>query len=343
MVERAGLLRKSPSAPSHVASLNQIPEIADARVHLATFHQQVFAIYDQIFFLKRLFKRLGVQFSIGEALDPDCLNIVIEDFSPRVCEVIERFHSETGKWVGIVATEHLDAVDGRILSYAELLFAPEKDRDYVTHAEGVRRFAGLARALRCARYIFTLGDYPHLRGIDEVFPRCPIVRLPFPPLPMKSVTRRAARKPEYDLVFTGSITPYRREALEGLTSNFSIVTGKMGANFSQRARNYWSAAMALNVPQYREWIWSSPMRILYGLAAGRVTISPRLASKSQIDTFAIEAVELSAACVRDIVDRHPPSRRLEIIEDYQRFAEGQVSRFNLEKLLLDWSLVDGRG
>jgi hypothetical protein len=227
----------APSPPFRLKSQTRPSPSIAPKVHLAVFHQDLFGIYDQISFLRRLFSRLGVEFSIGEPLTPDALNLVIENFSPGVCSVLERFHAETGKRIGIIATEHLDTLNGRLLSYGEPLYAPELGRDYITHKERARRFAGLLRASRTSRYLFTLGDYPYLEGIEEVFPRCKVVRLPFPPLSKQSVARRVFRKASHDFVFTGSLTAFRRNVLESLRPRFSIVVGGMAANFSQRARN----------------------------------------------------------------------------------------------------------
>src|ERR1700691_1284729 len=91
-------------------------------IRLAVFHQPLLSIYDQIFFLRLLFRALGLRFTVAASLDPLSLNLMMEDFSPSSCRTVERFHRETGKRIAIIATEHLDYQESRVLAYGEPLF-----------------------------------------------------------------------------------------------------------------------------------------------------------------------------------------------------------------------------
>jgi hypothetical protein len=266
---------------------------------------------------------------------------MIEDFRPEICQTIEEFYRQTGKRISIVATEHLDYQGERILSYNEPLFVAERESDYISHSERARRFAGLVEATHKSRFLFTLGDYPHLSGVDILFPRCEIVRLPFPPLPMDAVARRARHKSRYNFVFTGAVTPFRKRILDSISDDFAVVVSKFGSNFRDRARSYLSSSVALNIPQYPGWIWSSPMRILYGLAMGRLTISPFLQPGSEIDRFTFMPGELSVNYLRETLANISPARTLETIEKYQAFAEESVRRSPIAKVIAKWAIAEG--
>jgi hypothetical protein len=99
--------------------------------------------------------------------------------------------------------------------------------------------------------------------------------------------------------------------------------------------------MALNIPQYPGWMWSSPMRILYGLALGRLTVAPRFDTQSAIDAFTITAEQLTVDCLQDIVHSNTPHRTRERIEAYQSFAEDQLCRSDIGDVLREWALVEG--
>ena len=276
-----------------------------------------------------------------ESLDPLALNLILEDFQPSSCDAIERFRRETGKRIAIVATEHLDCKDGRVLAYGEPLFVAEDDREYVTHRERARRLAGMIQASHSARMIFTLGDYPRLEGIEELLPRTPVLQLPFPPLPMSAVQRRVRRATQYDFVFTGSVTPFRRAILDRLAPDFTVAMSRIGQNFFERARLYLQSSLALNIPQYDGWSWSSPMRILYGLVMGRLTVSLLLQPASTIDRFTFTTDEVSVDYLRDLLARLTPDRVIEMIEAYQSFAEDSLRRLEVGAVLMDWALVEG--
>lgn len=310
-------------------------------IRLATFHQKILSIQDQILHLRLLFDSLGFRFTVAESLDPTALNLMLEDFRPSSCQTIERFQRETGKRIAIVATEHLDYRDGHIYAYGEPLFIPEDNREYVTHQERARRLAGMMQASHSSRMILTLGDYPRLEGIEELFPRTPVLQLPFPPLPMDAVARRVNRRPIYDFVFTGSVTPFRSQILREIGIEFSIAMTQMGQNFIERARLYLQSSVALNIPQYPGWSWSSPMRILYGLVMGRLTISLLLEPASEIDRFTFTCSELSAAYLHEMLAELTPTRVLEKIEKYQQFARDSARKLQVDKTFMDWALVEG--
>jgi hypothetical protein len=341
MQDSKELTLSASGSPFGVEDSGNRSRSASIHIHLATFDQHILGVYDQILFLRLIFRRLGFRFTMGTSLEPLALNLVIEDFRPAICKALDQFHHETGKRISIIATEHLDYRIGRIYSYNELLFVPQQDRDYISHSERARRFAGLVRATQRSRFLFTLGDYPRLAGAEDLFPRCKVERIPFPPLPMEAVRRRLRRNSRHDFVFTGSVTPLRARILGLIGEDFAVAISKIGTNFVDRARCYLSSTLALNIPQYEGWIWSSPMRVLYGLVMGRLTVSLLLEAGSEIDRYTFMLPELSVASLRETLHSAREQHVLATLEEYQFFAENAVRQSGIEDVFAQWAIAEG--
>lgn len=293
-------------------------------VHLVTFHQSIMGINDQILFLRLLFAYKKVPFSIGSEFRSDALNLMIEAFDPKVCERIGEFHARTGKRIAIIATEHLDYRDGTPFLYNENLWAGETVGDYIDQSTSIGRFAGLLEASKYATALIALGDLPRLNGVQSLLPRLHIVHLPFPPLKIDQALARSRIPARCDAIFTGSITQLRRDVLGVLEKEISIRVIGLANNQLSRAKSYLSASLALNIPQYSNWIWSSPMRILYGLSLGRLTMSVLLEPGSAIDAYSIINQSFSLKAIKLILEDNFAMRTASTIETYQAFAESQI-------------------
>lgn len=312
------------------------------RIHLATFNCDAYSIHDQVLFMGLTFRALGFEFSHGPFLRVDALNVMIEVFTPTVCQVIEGFYRKTGKRISIYTTEHLDFVGSRVIAYNHPLFERGQNWDYVGHEEREWRFSGMLRMSHVAHYLIRQCEYPRLKGVEELFPRNPIIDLPVPPLPIRAARRRASKDTAYDFVFTGSLTPFRKKLLSELQQEFKINTLKIGVNFVDRIRAYLSSSLALNIPQYEGWIWSSPMRILYGLATGRQTVSVHLDKGCSIDDYTHLVKKPSIAVLREIVRNTTGPTRVDAVERYQNFAESDlaIKRQALARAIESWAELE---
>lgn len=242
-------------------------------VNLCIFNHPMAGITDQAFFVETLLRNRGYDVSISDRLRKDALNLVIENFRLasdgfNFVESMEKFCGRFGKRVGIIMTEHIERHEAQILFNGALL----TDAVYIANKMS-RLFSVLAHS-KFAHCFFTLGPLPELNSFRQIFLLHSLYRLPFPDLgtSMPAGDLPYADEIGYDAVFTGSMTPYRKQVLEELRSRFKILVSTEFQTEVRREALYRGAKVALNIPQDASWGWISPMRVIFGLRVGRPTV-----------------------------------------------------------------------
>lgn len=257
-------------------------------------------ISDQIWFMKEIFKQNNYEIEVKDYLDPLALNIMVENFIDIDGPAIDFFCKKWNKTVAIMPTEHLSLKNGVALFNGTKF----SDRTYINNK--AERYYSLARNSGNLAFFLIAGELPAASGLRQVFRQHSFYHLPYPVIE----AGYSGTQPEYDFVFTGFQTSYRKRQIKRLTRDHSVLAGRISGD-QTRAEIYGRAALALNIPQTAGWQWVSPMRIQYGLARGKGTL--HLGSRDE-SRFAREVCE----------DISPA----EAVRDPEAFFHRQLERYN---------------
>ncbi|QPJ58497.1 hypothetical protein E5P55_00775 [Candidatus Pinguicoccus supinus] len=148
-------------------------------------------------------------------------------------------------------TEHIDFIGNNMFFYGKKLY---RNNDYMSQKTKIQRIMGLIECAPFFSSIVTLGDLPQLLGIELFLPDVPVIRLPFPKL---SFIEKNNYTPQYDFLFIGALTKYRRDFIKNLfRGGFNICYPNYQRNFfiSRKLRNDYihKSKIILNVPQVRD-------------------------------------------------------------------------------------------
>lgn len=242
-------------------------------IHLWIYNHTFAGISDQLEFFVKILKDFGYGISVSKLPKKNSLNFVIENF----CTLKDRktlidFCTSNRKKVSVIMTEHLDFINNSVYFHGKNL---TDDNDYMGQATKIQRVLGLVECSKLFNSLVTLGDLPYLKGIDKLLVNIPIYRLPFPSIkffPKKS------DKVEYDFLFIGALTSYRKGLIRNISKfGFSVRYPNFKRNLfiSRKLRNHYlsSSRVSLNIPQVKNWSWLSTMRIIVSLANGKPTLS----------------------------------------------------------------------
>ena len=251
-------------------------------VHLWIYNHPFYGISDQVEFFLLIMKRNGYHVTLGRQPRLDALNVVIENFSEATSNVLIDFCRSHRKRVAVIMTEHIDFIENQIFIHGDPLWSVN---DYMHPATQIARIKNLADCIQYIRCFFSLGDLPELRNFSEMFPGISVHEIHFPnlgvPFPDSSIQQQA---PEYDAVFSGVITNYRRELLHSLSEKVSVACPQKFVSRKMRDRLNHSGKIVLNLPQRQGWRWLSLMRVIAALRCGRATVSLGTTDDSRIST-----------------------------------------------------------
>ncbi|MQA51739.1 hypothetical protein [Pseudomonas piscis] len=236
-------------------------------IHLWVYNHPLAGISDQVEFFFLIMQQHGYRVSMSRKPRLDALNVVIENFSEATSQTLIDFCERTGKRVALIMTEHLDLQGGELFIHGEPLW---NDNDYMHPVTQVARIKNLMDCLPCLRALWVLGDLPQLIGSERMFPGIPVRALPFPSLARVEPDINA---PQYDFVFTGALTAFRKQILTNLSASHSLTHTTHFLPRKGRDQLNTTARIVLNIPQRPDWRWLSLMRIIAALRCGRATVS----------------------------------------------------------------------
>ncbi len=257
-------------------------------------HREPVAIVDFMTTLREGLAELGVRADYEPEPVPGCLNVVLEGFSKRFTEKVERLGADAH--LVIVATEFItndtfndfafeprsvqSVVLGRAMSRldkarrlrAERRGEGERPRQsrWGSHYDKKRlwrkRFRNFLRLARFAEATWCLApeqveSYRRATGSNRV--HC--FRFGFVE-PQERLTHLPETEKDIDFLFTGSMTPYRRRILEALShrGHRVLTVGPMTPS-PMRADLVGRARVCLNLKQSPEWEHPSVNRFHYHL------------------------------------------------------------------------------
>jgi hypothetical protein len=285
-------------------------------INLCVFNHLRLGILDQIWFAEELFIRNGYELICTSTLRPDCLNLLIENFVESDAELLDKFCRKFNKQIGIVMSEHIELKENSFTFNA----APLEDTGYIGNMS--QRLFSLLSLDDCIFGFFTMGELPELRTWHEIIPNRRVYRLPYP-----SIRKRIQipLQQDFDLIFTGQSTTFRRRILKDIAQKYRLLQSDLGETEEERARLYARAKVALNIPQHENWPWISPMRVIFGLRVGIPTVHLGQRDATMFTKAVIDPIELDHALNdHDMLFRRQIGSYENLVqsEDNFRFPEG---------------------
>ncbi|WP_137938175.1 hypothetical protein [Chitinivorax sp. B] len=313
------------------------------KIHLWIYNHPFNGISDQIDFFLASFAQHGYKVTLGRSPRTDCLNVAIENFSPKSKAILENFCLNTRKRVSIIMTEHLDFDSGNIFIHGNPLWT---NNDYMHPATQINRIRYLFDCLPYIKSFLVLGDLPELRNFSTMLPGAEVKSVPFPKLNyIDPETSHKSINCDSDLIFTGYCTEYRSEIISEIKKeNITIKQPDQLVSRKKRDLLNISSKLILNVPQREDWKWLSLMRIIAGLRCGRASISVATNDKSLI-SHCCEQINMSDShWTKEIRSKLNDWKNIYCAsyEKYMDMADSFEKKFPFPHDFIEyWSITDG--
>jgi len=320
-------------------------------VHVWLFnHPRFYGISDQIHFLYRYFKEVGIPISCGKSPSDSRCNIVIENFDDKTSAVVRDFCRSRSRCVSVVLTEHVDIapmVSAELAGRSQILLHGKSvlgHHDYLPLTVLLGRTNNLLALSDVTFRYYRLGDLPQMNGFECLAFGRVVDTLWFPKLPTQAAVLR--EDPMCDFVFFGTMTSFRKDVLGRLESNgFTFVPAGSGVSTKQRNRLIRQAKYCLNIPQDEAWPWLSPMRVLSALDVGVPTLSLGTNDGSAISRCVIQLPDFNRSDfveqLRYFLNDHR-RRAVDAVESYALLrSQGTESKSDIVQGLRGWALIDG--
>lgn len=229
--------------------------------HISSLTNDSRSVADQVNFLREFLETRGFPYTVSYLLDPLALNILIENFNVDSSTAIRRFCKRFNKMIVVVMTEHLQRGESGLMygSYQG------NEPGYISNIEE-RIYSLMGISEYIVGYV-TLGELPVLSDFEKIMSVHNIYRIPYPMVKPTSRDQKGFQS-HVDLSFTGFLTKYRYKVLKSLGKRYVVRYFDIVGDESQRERNLLSGKVSLNIPQRVDWVWVSPMRVLYCLGKG---------------------------------------------------------------------------
>jgi len=224
-------------------------------------HNTHSGVTDQVEQLSFFFEQNSIEYKISYLLDPNAINIVIENFTENSIEVIQSFCNKWNKKILIVMTEHI-SLDNGIVKFGPYSLS---NTDYIGNMS--QRFYSLSLLFEHTIGFSTIGELPFLYDLKKMFFVEKVYRFDYPVINHKMVSTPSTTK-KYDMSFSGFLTNYRSKIISELKSRYKFKYHDITRSDRQRKDNAMSARVAVNIPQEEDWPWVSPMRVIYYLSIG---------------------------------------------------------------------------
>jgi hypothetical protein len=231
-------------------------------VNLYWPHRRKTGISDQLWTIRRIFLHSEIPLTISQKLDVSAYNICVEDFDTSSVNYINDFCDRYSLSVGLLVTEFLDSspYSGYLINGLPYKNSPIKSR-----------FDNLQSIHAHIKSVYSIACQPEIDSYKDFLAIKSGVCLGFPSMNSRFQMREELE--EFDLYFSGELTPYRREVLNHLESRGLRIFRENGfVSERDRSRNLNKSRFMLNIPQREDWKWISTMRVLFAAKHGKFTV-----------------------------------------------------------------------
>ena len=291
-------------------------------VNICILNNPFVGVSDQLEYLRCYFNENKIKFKVTRRLDPGCINIVFENFNRSTRDYLLQFYKTYNKRIIILMTEHIDFIDSQILFHGKHWL----NSNYMSVETQLKRLQNLLELTSCVSFFVTLGDLPFLKGLENMIPEISILRVPFPSSKMFKSFNSCHLNYEYDFLFNGYVTDFRKEIIGLIGKHFTISELSNIYTSRQRAERLRKAKVILDIPQAADWMWVSPMRIMNALKNGKLCVHIGKVDCSVIGNIC-PSIDFNSFCL-DVDLKNILTNRFDIFTTFIERYEEETEFFN---------------
>ncbi len=259
----------------------------------------------------------GFRADIEKQVVPGALNILVENFSDEFTERLLALEDEGTRFI-VVATEFLT---GETFNDFGKPDDQPADKHYDNLSYWRARHHNFQRVVARAQAVWHLSEQ-QVPVYQARLPTLPVCYLPHGYVPaLRKVALRPDAERDIDFLFTGTLTPYRREILDALHARgYRVHIAPMLTAHFHREDLLARTRIALNLRQHATWPHPSNNRIHFHLNNASLLMSERCDYACDLDPYIEHASSLIDAATASLAQGH-----------YRERAEAALSRFAVER------------
>lgn len=242
-------------------------------------------IADTLRLIKYSLQSLGHTVSISPRMEPGQNNIIIENFTYDFVVTMENLRKVPGTRFIILATEYIS--DQERFNY----FPDNTQNDQSHYGQDSlwqKRWKTFCLATRHCDAIWHLSE-AQVESYQNYFKNIPVGYLPHAYLDeLVRVPNTQIIERDIDVLFTGTMTPYREEILSELSnSGLNVQVGAV--NTPDHVREDWinRSKLALNLKQNAKWAYPSNSRFFYHLINSSLLLTERCDETCDLDPYVV--------------------------------------------------------
>lgn len=296
-------------------------------------HNDYVQLFDTLRLIKCSLESCGHEVDLEKNMTPGCVNILIDNFTYDFIEVMKEFKFISGTDFILVATEY---VTGKTFNDFNRS-SGEKDIGYSTLRHWEKRYKTFEKASEMAMAIWHLSE-SQVEPYKVGFEKEKVFYLPHGYLSsLESIKHKKDNYKDIDVIFTGSLTPYRENVLSNI-SNEGLNVKIMPISTPNFFRDdmVGRAKVAINIRQSDSWSFPSNSRFHYHLINQSFLVSETCSEECDLSTYVedVEAQSLPEYC-RYIV--HEKKYTDKAVKNYERFKSAMPMKL-LAQALIDSTL-----
>jgi len=244
-------------------------------------------ISDTLRLIKYSLQSIGHTVAISPRMEPGQNNIIIENFTYDFIVTMENLRKVEGTRFIILATEYIS--DNDRFNY----FPDSSINDNTHYAQDSlwqKRWKTFCLAVKSCDAIWHLSE-PQVSAYQRYFPDVPVGYLPHAYLSdLIRVNPVPDIQKDIDVLFTGTMTPYRQSIIDKLEQSGLIV--KHGAvNTPDHIREDWvsRSRLAINLRQNSQWSYPSNSRFFYHIMNSSLLLTQECDEACDLDNYVLHA------------------------------------------------------
>ena len=243
-------------------------------------------IADTLRLIKYSLESIGHLVAFSPQMKEGEVNILIECFTYDFIVAMEQVSKSPGTKFILVATEYISSVE-RFNHFPEL---HSSDSHYGNDAYWIKRWKTFCLATDLSDVIWCLSE-EQVPAYQKRFSDLSVGSLSHGYIKdFNKVSNRKASQKDIDVLFTGTVTPYRQKIINGLKeSGLNIMVGSVFTPDHQREDWISRSKLAINLKQNHNWLYPSNSRFFYHVMNYSLLVTEKCQEMGDLDDFVLHA------------------------------------------------------
>lgn len=244
-------------------------------------------IGDTLRLIKYSLESVGHIASISKNMEAGVTNIIIENFTYDFIEAMKTLKLVPNTHFILLATEYISDTD----RFNDFAWSGDQDiSHYSNDALWTKRWKTFCLASEMSIAIWHLSE-SQVQAYQKQFVDIPVGYLPHGYLPeLKRVPERKSLMKDIDVLFTGTITPYREIIIKQLQDRgLRVMVGKIDTPDHVREDWIGRSKVAINLKQNPNWLYPSNSRFFYHIINHSVLVTEKCEVGCDLDPYVIHA------------------------------------------------------